>query len=136
MSEKTLQEQFTEFKEQIKVLREKITHTGEQFLLSQLKMTFEKYPQLRQISWTAYTPYFNDGETCEYSSHHRSPELEIDGEDGETARWDSPLYKEIRAELSNFLCQFDSDLMYDLVGDHAKVIITKEGISIEEYEHE
>lgn len=28
---------------------------------------FEKVPQLNAIRWTQYTPYFNDGDTCEFS---------------------------------------------------------------------
>lgn len=30
---------------------------------------FAKYPQVRAIMWTQYTPYFNDGESCEFSVH-------------------------------------------------------------------
>ena len=27
---------------------------------------FEKYPFLTSLTWTQYTPYFNDGHTCEF----------------------------------------------------------------------
>lgn len=30
---------------------------------------FAKYPQVRAITWTQYTPYFNDGDSCEFSVH-------------------------------------------------------------------
>lgn len=131
MENKTLEEQFVEFKEQIKELKEKLTHTGEQFLIKNFKDIFEKYPQLKSVSWTAYTPYFNDGETCEYSSHHHDPEFEADG-----VEYNQPIYSEIRNSLKKFLSQFDSDLMYELFGDHVQLIVTKEGISVEEYDHD
>lgn len=30
---------------------------------------FEAMPNLQAVAWTQYTPYFNDGETCEFSRH-------------------------------------------------------------------
>ncbi len=36
---------------------------------------FTVYPNLKRISWTQYTPYFNDGDTCEFSSSHDSPAI-------------------------------------------------------------
>lgn len=131
MENKTTEEQFIEFKEQIKSLKEKLTHTGEQFLAKNFKNIFNKYPQLKSVSWTAYTPYFNDGDTCEYRSRHNDPEFEIEG-----AEYGQPIYSEIRNELNKFLSQFDNDLMYELFGDHVQLVVSKEGISVEDYDHE
>lgn len=131
MSEKTLQEQFTEFKNQVKSLREQLTQTGELFLVENIQKILNKYPQLERISWTAYTPYFNDGETCEFSSHHTWPEIE-----GEDLKYGTPEYETIKSELREFLSQFDDDLMYDLFGDHVQIVITREGLSVEEFQHD
>lgn len=30
---------------------------------------FEKYPTIEGITWTQYTPYFNDGDECTFSVH-------------------------------------------------------------------
>lgn len=30
---------------------------------------FAQAPKLKSVSWTQYTPYFNDGDTCEFSAH-------------------------------------------------------------------
>jgi hypothetical protein len=30
---------------------------------------FERYPEVQAIRWTQYTPYFNDGEPCEFGVH-------------------------------------------------------------------
>ena len=33
------------------------------------KEFFETNPSIKAIVWTQYTPYFNDGDTCEFSVH-------------------------------------------------------------------
>lgn len=131
MSNKSLQEQFTEFKNQISSLREQLTQTGELFLVENLQRILNKYPSLEKIHWTAYTPYFNDGEACYYSSNHNYAEIE-----GRDLNYGTPEYKEIKKELSEFLSQFDDDLMMDLFGDHVRIVITREGLSVEEYQHD
>jgi hypothetical protein len=30
---------------------------------------FKQAPKLKSVSWTQYTPYFNDGDTCEFDVH-------------------------------------------------------------------
>lgn len=55
---------------------------AQQLLFSQTTLhLFEKYPLLEQISFTAYTPYFNDGDECVYSAHTDYPEIVYDGEE-------------------------------------------------------
>jgi hypothetical protein len=43
---------------------------------------------------------------------------------------------EIESEVKDFLSQFDDPLMFELFGDHAFITITREGTTIEEYEHD
>lgn len=31
------------------------------------KTFFEQYPEIKAVGWNQYTPYFNDGEPCEFS---------------------------------------------------------------------
>jgi hypothetical protein len=38
---------------------------------------FAQAPKLKSVSWTQYTPYFNDGDTCEFSAH--TDDLAING---------------------------------------------------------
>ena len=131
MSTEDLQLEYTAFKEQVKEIQEKLQHTGEKFLIQNFRRIFEKYPELKDISWTAYTPYFNDGDECTYHSRHKFPEIEVDGH-----VWNSPEYKRIEGEVRSFLQQFDDELMKTLFGDHIQITVNKDGINIEEYEHE
>ncbi len=125
---------------------------------------FNIYPELKSFGWRQYTPYFNDGESCEFSSRHDNPIINGADEDygdepeegvinivrdsSETYRdsstdWKNvpnpnynPYYKEIVTSVKNFLNQFDNDDMYDLFGDHVKVTITAEGAKTSEYDHD
>ena len=131
MKEKSLQEQFTAFKTQVEDLRMQLQHTGEQFLIEHFKEIFLKNPKLEKVSWSQYTPYFNDGEECTFSSNHEYADIE-----GEGLEYGEPAYESIKNSIREFLSQFDDELMKNLFGDHVQLIVTKEGISVEEYDHE
>jgi len=136
------------------------------------KEFFTKNPGITGIVWTQYTPYFNDGDTCEFmvngATFTNAPVDELEdvryGEyEGETEGvWacedvghvlstDRPYYKEtqdlIKAAggvdpascklMSDAICSGEmEDVMHAMFGDHVKVIATREGFEVEEYEHE
>lgn len=129
MNKETLQQEFTDFKKKVEELRLQLQKTGEQFLAQNFKELFEKYPKLEKISWTQYTPYFNDGDECTFRSNHRYADIE--GEDLGASG-----IKEVESELSKFMSQFDNELLKNLFGDHVQLIVSKEGITVEEYKHE
>lgn len=49
---------------------EEISKTFRETIQEKLKVAFSKffaeYPEFRSIEWNQYTPYFNDGEPCEF----------------------------------------------------------------------
>jgi len=125
---------------------------------------FEKYDWLQEISWTQYTPYFNDGDSCEF---YVNEEFSINGtteykdtlynecygsilfdEDEELFEAQKKVYdesedrrneyKEIQEEfeyLIGFLMN-NEEIALMLFGDHAKVSIQKTGAYVEELEHD
>lgn len=142
---------------------------------------FDAYPFVKSLSFTAYTPYFNDGDTCEYSVHHdycqfNGYDEDADEQEGENVnvlklaretiyveepnpsydpsniQWGShrnkthwvkkpnpdfnPLYKEAVHAFREALAVVDDDNWMDMVGDHVKVIITRNGIETDEYDHD
>lgn len=133
MNKETLQEKFESFKKQVEDLRMKLQETGEQFLIEHFKETFNKHQNLKEVRWTQYTPYFNDGEECTFRSNHEW--ADIIGVDGELD-YSSKEYKEIKENIREFLSQFDDELLRNLFGDHVEIVVTKEGINVEKYEHE
>lgn len=119
-------------------------------------------PEVLGISWNQYTPYFNDGDTCEFGVNEPSLLLTAQGykdlldqdmsdEDAEAlleARWpDDYSYalresKNARAQqlYSNFL-EFirnvvDDELYLATFGDHAKITVTRDGFKEEKCDHD
>jgi hypothetical protein len=125
------------------------------------KELFISYPELKSFGWKQYTPYFNDGEACVFSSLHYYPtingndenydeseqaegEIDIVKLGGKTiygAGWKkipnpdyNPYYDEIVSTVKEFLNQFNDDDMKDLFGDHVKIHITEENVVVEDYD--
>lgn len=136
------------------------------------KEFFTKNPGITGIVWTQYTPYFNDGDTCEFmvngATFTNAPVDELEdvryGEyEGETEGvWacedvghvlttDRPYYKEtqdlIKAAggvdpvscklMSDAICSGEmEDVMQAMFGDHVKVIATREGFDVQDFDHD
>ena len=124
---------------------------------------FTKYEALGSFSWNQYTPYFNDGDTCVFSAN--TDYIKVNGEYAEDSDWisekiitnygtynrdtkkyegrvevpnsgyDPELAKATR-EIQDFLNLFDNDFYLDRFGDHTEITIGREGIEVEDYEHE
>jgi hypothetical protein len=151
-------------KAEIERLREEAKTKVESIFKTAVLELFTEYPNLKQISWTQYTPYFNDGDPCTFSSHHNYASIKFtstvegeDDEDGYDEKWSTYHYydgygkdKKLKSNLTTieidklkageavgeFLANFDDDDMENLFGDGFKVIITKDGIEVEEYSHD
>lgn len=101
------------------------------------------------IRWAQYTPFFNDGDVCEFSTGELTMKLRGDDESGELDdgfMWSyevrrnascSATTKNYFAELGDALGvgRFES-FLYDQFGDHAEVTVTREKVTIESYDHE
>lgn len=107
-------------------------------------------PQVKAITWSQYTPYFNDGDPCTFSVNEpyfffgeEDPE-EDEGHDAWSmghAEYRPSL--EVCSEETGAACsalakelgQLD-DALEELFGDHVKVIVTADGVSVDEYNHD
>lgn len=124
-------------------------------------------PGVRAIGWQQYTPYFNDGEPCEFSVNELALDLDpaIYGEvEGEAyglpedrnfvTDWDIYTYPE-RGNYTNrkyelngvdtrplkeIFAKWESsryeNVALDSFGDHAVVVATPEGFSVDFYDHD
>ena len=66
------------------------------------KMLYEKYPDLKSIHWTQYTPYFNDGDECEFGVHEICFTYGADETEEDLEPYDSniyPLYSEATVNM-------------------------------------
>lgn len=143
---------------------------------SLFSQTFEEFfkvnPGINAVIWTQYTPFFNDGDTCEFSIHSFAftnatgddlDEIryeEYDGDNEEiwtsdnikrTLNSDSKWAQEDKAKILAgpaidvefcemvrdmiFSEEFE-DVLFNLFGDHTKIIVTKDGIQELEFDHD
>ncbi len=138
--------------------REELKATAGKFLVELFAPLFAEHPEVKGLKWTQYTPYFNDGDTCEFSSHHEDAEIlfaepddsaadadEDEESDGEyyipTDRfgYDSKEYKAAAKIQEKFTAEFpelSDDDMESLFGDHVEVTLFPDRVEVEEYEHE
>lgn len=118
---------------------------------------FTEYPNLIAYGWTQYTPYFNDGDTCEFGSNHDDPGIVLTSDlseftDGTFDIDEFDIYDFYKSSYSadkrdpadnkaidavrEFLRLFDDDDMYGMFGDHRVIKITRDGVEVEDYDHE
>jgi len=99
---------------------------------------FSKSKCIESISWSQYTPYFNDGEECVFSAH--TDWLDVNEEDyydrDDIEGWDES-EEAIIKEIKTLLGDIPEDFLKELFGDHAQITIKKSGeIVVTEYDHE
>lgn len=121
-------------------------------------------PTIVEFGWTQYTPYFNDGDVCEFGVNtpwYRTVEDSDDHDEYElelpyhptigTRRWNRQkmTYESVRLSPERLetakRCEaldkalrggeFD-DVLLNSFGDHAEVIVRKDGIQVNHYSHE
>lgn len=161
---KQLLASIVESKAEIKRIKTELNKKLKDYFHGMAKELFQAYPELKSFGWTQYTPFFNDGEPCVFSSNHDYPTINGNDEnsgnneqeegvidivsDSEETRCDSstdwkyvpnetynPYYGEIVTTLKEFLNLFDDDDMKGLFDNHVTVTITEEGSFTEEYDH-
>lgn len=104
---------------------------------------FAKYPAIETIAWFQYTPYFNDGDACEFGvdtepyinglNSYGEAHWSDDRDDDDTA---NPIPTEVYGEVSALLGSIPEEIMKDIFGDHAKITIDREKITVDEFEHD
>lgn len=87
---KSLNEKYSVMNKQIADIKEKMCNESKQYIEQACKELFDACPEVHQIHWTQYTPYFNDGESCEFSVNEVCFVLTDDLEDGE---WEDGFYE-------------------------------------------
>jgi hypothetical protein len=140
--------------------REAMRTNGRQALGTLFTELFAELPEIKKVVWEQYTPYFNDGESCEFSVNTPRflTEEEEDYEDEgeclyESIRsrkngrsWASPPVLPQRltsaeerqvAEMEKVRKAFSLEEVFELTfGDHCRVVATRDGFEVSSYEHE
>jgi hypothetical protein len=149
-----------EIKAKFEDARATMKREGEAAVKENFGAFFSRHPEVSSVVWTQYTPYFNDGDTCEFGVHE--PELKltrefVDGNPdaiksllryqtvddlveskyhyGDASAHKLPSIEPDFAELLRPIFGL-SELMEQVFGDHVKVVVTREGFQVDEYQHD
>lgn len=120
---------------------------------------FTAQPDVAAFTWRQYTPYFNDGDACEFSRHGivairvdhganlEETELEdlagfstYDDEDIVINGWGSKKNSDpLTIATIAFVKELEAipdEIYAEMFGDHVSVVVTRKGVEVFEYEHD
>lgn len=153
----TLQDKFDELIAKQSELQRQFQKEAQTLFKDVTKEFFELNPSVKAIVWTQYSPYFNDGDECVFGVNCATFTNDEDGEiswgeyDGDKEGiWtygddcysdDSPLPEDFNPSACD---AFDrmlqssemEDVMEAMFGNHVKVIATREGFDVQDFDHD
>lgn len=162
----TIQEEFDKLLQEQQELTKKFQAKAQDLFKETTKEFFDKNPAVTAIMWTQYTPYFNDGDTCEFSvnepyfTNAKGDQVddltrwgEYEGEDEgvwSESSWGFKYTKERHPEtdfsgvdqamvnkFSGLIQSSDmEDVMKAMFGDHVRVTASREGFDVEDIDHD
>jgi len=124
---------------------------------------FVQFPAVDSFSWYQYTPYFNDGDACNFSVCADESSIELnEGDDDDDYEGDddyddeesedelefpdaeasevvltSEMKKSAKEAASELIANFDDEMLEHLYGDHVKITIHRDGTATtDEYYHD
>ena len=112
------------------------------------KVEFEKEAKslldemnIDSFTWQQYTPYFNDGDACVFGVYADDPK--INGMDyyeaGDYVAYNDPRYEEMQApyrRIVKFVNEFSEEDLLFMFGDHVEVTVSRDGIEVDDYDHD
>jgi hypothetical protein len=150
---------FDQMNAEMSALRETYQKRGQEIFKLAFKEFFDANPEVHVVGWRQYTPYFNDGDTCEFNCYAEYAFVS-NAKDYENITWGEyqgeeenvwildPDYGDTNADavpehvvknagsLTNLLSKIDDDVFLDMFGDHVQVFATREGFDVQEYSHD
>ena len=133
--------EFYKLKDEIEKAKKRYANELKSTLGNTIKEILSTSDKIETIGWTQYTPYFNDGDSCEFGVNEL---YYVNGEDVDETDWlNGSESEEDKKEValfercSDLIGSIAEDLMYEMFGDHCLVTIGKNGsIDVEEYDHD
>lgn len=146
-------EKLSQIKENLQNAMKAAKESCQKLFQEECKVIFDQFPELESFGFVGYTPYFNDGDACEYSVRcDLDYGLRINGKDFDNTAEDAGFsygddgYDKLEEEwkkyqpISDLVYAMDSvpgDLLKQIFDDHSEVTIHRDGkIEVEEYEHD
>lgn len=127
---------YQELKEKKAEILKEFEANGKELLAETAQAIFQSHPDVDSIGWTQYTPYYNDGDACQFGVRSYSDATYVNHVVG-YADEDPIVLNPIRKKIEDLLSHFDEDDMELMFGDHSMITIYRDGtVEIEAYEHD
>lgn len=132
-----LVQDYLALQKRLRTMRKEFTEASKVIFHEQVIPLFQKFPKLVSFSWTQYTPYFNDGDPCYFRCNSDDPSVQYgDMEEREECYGLEGEVDKAANAIREFLGSF-SDEQYEMMfEDHAEIVVSREGVTVEEYEHD
>jgi hypothetical protein len=135
-------------------LDKQIEANAKEAIVNEFLAFFALHPEISAIRWLQYTPYFNDGDVCEFgvydftfqlTDEHFISEKEYkvldcrsgyDNRKGDGFLYRAPKGYDWSKEIKKIFDSSTEILFKFAFGDHARVTVTRSGFEIEEYDHD
>jgi hypothetical protein len=155
----TLEEMTQKFMTDVAAAKAAFKQEGETLLKAVTKQFFAENPLVKAIKWDQYTPYFNDGDSCEFSVNDPMFINTDDADALSDCRWEeyqgedesvevytewggdfTEISKEMKDNIrmfSKFICSDEmSDVMESVFDDHSTITVTANGFDVDELDHD
>lgn len=150
---------FDQMNAEMQALRENYQKRGQEIFKLAFKEFFDANPEVYVVGWRQYTPYFNDGDTCEFNCYAEYAFVS-NAKDYENIQWgeysgdeegiwiadsdygdtnEDMIPESVIANtnaLRSLLAKIDEDVFLDMFGDHVQVFATREGFDVQDYSHD
>jgi hypothetical protein len=146
----TKTDRFAAVRQKMAEIKKEMLKIGQEAFAEESKRVFVDFPTLQAFAWVQFTPYFMDGDTCTFSVDNYDFWLKLEGmselvrggydcdeHDEEIVDVNHALIDTIEATLREFIGSIDDDVMLAMFGDHAKIVVDRDGsTTVEEYDHD
>ena len=145
-----------DLQQKIEQLSKEIRNNFQDALKEAAQEIFDKYPKLQEFSWIQYTPYFNDGEPCEFgvratdemgyvydtytnepydrACHWQTKELKEEAAVVFANKKEAEKLEKDLSEFGSLLYSFENHLQ-SVLGE-GRVVVTRDGVEVEDYDHD
>jgi len=157
---------YLELSQQLDAIKAEMSEIAKKSFEDGAKELFNNFSQLESFAWTQYTPHFNDGDPCSFGTDIDYCNIngidDCNGSNGNCIKCKKDIYRwnysktpkeEVKictdcggeAEypmgpladaVHSFLRAFTYDDLEKMYGDGYKITVTREGISVNEYNHD
>lgn len=103
------------------IKRSEVTKEFDKLLFALIKEIFDTCGHINKIHWKQYTPYFNDGDSCEFGLH------DVYIEDDDDTYYEGDYNGESSVLVDEYYNVLESSTreLLQLFGDHIKVIVNR-----------